>query len=360
MNSRPSFFHLVHSLNPIEGGVSSAVLALNDAIIKAGRKSFICTSPGELLEHKLNEKVILIAHGLWHWPTREVVTHKKNAGHPYLIFPHGMLDPWFKKTYPLKHVKKQIYWWLQEGKAIRDSTALCFTTKEEQELAKNTFIPYKCKSEVVGLGVEQPKPEDLNITQKLQEKFKILKNKKILLFLGRVHPKKGLDLLVDSWIQKCPTDGILVIAGPLEEKNEYLMSLQKRTQQFHEKFLWTGMLEGDQKWSMLRMADALILPSHQENFGMVVAEALAVGTPVYLTDKVNLWREVIESNAGYVDSDDQPGINRLVDKWKTKDHQQMIPNTISCFQEKLHIKQTAQKIISMFESSKVVKATNLE
>ena len=93
---------------------------------------------------------------------------------------------------------------------------------------------------------------------------------------------------------------------------------------------------------------------------MVVAEALAVGTPVYLTDKVNLWREVIESNAGYVDSDDQAGINRLIDKWKTKSHREMIPNTVSCFQEKLHINQTAQKIISMFESSKMEKATNIE
>ena len=301
----------------------------------------------------------MIAHGLWQWPGLEAMRiHQKNKV-PYLVFPHGMLDPWFKKKYPLKHFKKQIYWWLKQGEILRRANAVCFTTEEERLLAQGTFWPNRFQSVVTGLGVEDPPPKNFQMEQELIVKFPVLKNKRILLYLGRFHEKKGVDLLLNVWAQKRNNEEILVLAGP-EAKDSYFLKLKEIASHKEESIVWTGMLEGEQKWSMLRMADALILPSHQENFGMVVAEALAVGTPVYLTDKVNLWREVIESNAGYVDSDDQAGINRLIDKWKTKSHREMIPNTVSCFQEKLHINQTAQKIISMFESSKMEKATNIE
>ena len=340
--------HFVHSVNLDEGGVSSSVLALDKAIRKNGMSSRICIDP-KIEQIKRNENTAIIAHGLWQWPGLEALRIHQKTKVPYLIFPHGMLDPWFKITYPLKHFKKQIYWWLRQGEILRRANAVCFTTEEESLLAQGTFWPSRFHSVVTGLGVEDPPVKNLQTEQEFFVKFPLLKNKRILLYLGRFHRKKGVDLLLNAWSPKPNNDEILVLAGP-ETKDSHILKLKKIASQNRESIIWTGMLEGDQKWSMLRMADALILPSHQENFGMVVAEALAVGTPVYLTDKVNLWREVIESNAGFVDSDDQPGINRLVDKWKTKDHEQMIPNTITCFQEKLHIKQTAQKIISMFES----------
>ena len=350
--------HFVHSVNLNEGGVSSSVLALDKAIRKNGFASSICTNPTNY-QLKGNDNIGMIAHGLWQWPGLEAMRIHQKIKVPYLVFPHGMLDPWFKKTYPFKHFKKQIYWWLRQGEILRRANAVCFTTEEERLLAQGTFWPSQFHSVVTGLGVEDPPPKNFEMEQELIVKFPVLKNKRILLYLGRFHEKKSVDLLLNVWAQKRNHDEILVLAGP-ETKDSYFLKLKEIASQNAESIVWTGMLEGEQKWSILRMADALILPSHQENFGMVVAEALAVGTPVYLTDKVNLWREVIESNAGYVDSDDQAGIVRLVDKWKTKSHREMIPNTISCFQEKLHINQTAQKIISMFESSKMVKATNIE
>jgi glycosyltransferase involved in cell wall biosynthesis len=107
------------------------------------------------------------------------------------------------------------------------------------------------------------------------------------------------------------------------------------------------MLKGDLKWGALRMADALILPSHQENFGMVIAEALSVETPVFLTNKVNLWREVLDSGAGIVSDDDQGGIDHLIQQWVTDVHYECLENTSKCFREKLHISQTVEKIISI-------------
>ena len=339
----------MHSLNLKEGGVSSSVIALDRALRNIGINSRICTNP---IDEQINgkEKTGMIAHGLWQWPSLEAMRIHQKTKVPYVVFPHGMLDPWFKKKYPLKHLKKQVYWWFRQGVILHRANAVCFTTKEEKLLAQSTFWPCKFHSVVTGLGVEDPPAKNLQTEQELFGRFPDLKNKRILLYLGRFHEKKGVDLLLNAWSRKLNDDEILVLTGPKTKDSDFV-KLKNRASQNAESIVWTGMLEGEQKWSILRLADALILPSHQENFGMVVAEALAVGTPVYLTDKVNLWREVIESNAGFVDSDDQSGIDRLVDKWNTKSHYEMIPNTISCFQEKLHIKQTAQKIISMFESS---------
>ena len=127
--------HFVHSVNLDEGGVSSSVLALDKAIRKNDFASSICTSPADY-QITGNENIGMIAHGLWQWPSLEAMRiHQKNKV-PYLVFPHGMLDPWFKKEYPFKHFKKQIYWWLKQGKILSRANAVCFTTEEEKLLAQ--------------------------------------------------------------------------------------------------------------------------------------------------------------------------------------------------------------------------------
>jgi glycosyltransferase involved in cell wall biosynthesis len=339
-----SLVHLTHSLDPQGGGVTEAVVRLNYEFKKISLNSSItCES-----QKFFGESSVLIAHGLWQWPSFYAWKNYKTNKTPYLVFPHGMLDPWFKKNYPLKHIKKQIYWWFLQEKILRNAYAVCFTTEEERLLAQETFSPYQCKEVVTGLGVDDP-PGDAHLqTALLHSRFAQLKNKKVLLFLGRFHPKKGVDLLIKSFLNECGENEILVLAGPLKNPDSHLKSLQKLSSQNANQILWTGMLEGDLKWGALRVSDALILPSHQENFGMVIAEALSVGTPVFLTNKVNLWREVVGSDAGIVANDDQMGIDHLIQQWRKNEHFKCIKNTFSCFREKLHISKTAEKIISMF------------
>ena len=85
--------------------------------------------------------------------------------------------------------------------------------------------------------------------------------------------------------------------------------------QISPQIVWPGMLSGDLKWGLLRLAEAFVLPSHQENFGVAVAEALACGTPVLISNKVNIWREIAGDQAGLVDDDDEPGTTRLLKQW---------------------------------------------
>jgi glycosyltransferase involved in cell wall biosynthesis len=343
------FIHLVHSLDPSEGGVSSSVKSLDRAINQLGQSSSICTSPN-LLTLEDQKKSLLVAHGLWHWPTSLSLRIKNRFKVPYCIFPHGMLDPWFKKTYPCKHFKKQIYWLVKESASIRQSDAVCFTTEEEMKLARCTFVPYNCEEKVIGLGVESPPDLNLSVRNKLYAQFPSLKTKKILLFMGRFHKKKGVDLLLKSWMQHNPADSILVLAGPEFHESIYFQSLKNHSSNYQQSILWTGMLDQKEKWEMLRLSNALILPSHQENFGMVVAESLAVGKPVYITNKVNLWREVEQANAGVVVNDDQEGINTLVNQWLTQSNTEMRKAAEPCFLQNFHIRKAAENLITLAEN----------
>ena len=338
------FLHLIHSLNPQTGGVLSAVNLLNKALIKDGARSRISDDPN-VKTH--NNREWVVAHGLWQWPSQRAW----DLGNPYLIYPHGMLDPWFKKSYPLKHLKKQIYWWVRQGAILRDAKAVCFTTQEERRLARNTFFPYRSKEVVTGLGVNEPPPCGDAQKGAFLRIFSNLKDRKILLYLGRFHPKKGVDDLIKAWKKLSKKDlEILVLAGPMEENKPWFNHLRKLAGS-DPSIQWTGMLEGQLKWGALRTADAMILPSHQENYGMVVAEACSVGLPVYLTDKVNLWSEVIEAGAGKVAADNQEGIENLLNQWLIDSRPELSTAAKKCFEERLHINQTVKSLVGIISES---------
>ena len=209
---------MIHSTDPKTGGVVEAVFRLNASMEKKNTVSIISDDR----HFNSNDVSLVIAHGLWQWPSYMAWKNYKKNGTPYLVFPHGMLDPWFKKSYPLKHIKKQIYWWYRQGEILRDAHAVCFTTEEERLLAQKTFSPYQCREIVTGLGVGDP-PGDLEEQSTLlYSQFPQLKNKRVLLYLGRFHPKKGVDLLINAFVKYRNDDDILVLAGPSNKQDSYL------------------------------------------------------------------------------------------------------------------------------------------
>ena len=337
--------HFVHSVNTKNGGVAEAVIRLNEELNNLNIPSNITDKPSSIKDRN----TYIIAHGLWQWPSHQAYRNCRQNGLSYLMFPHGMLDPWFKKTYWIKHLKKQAYWWYKESKFISNAKALCFTTEEERVLAQKTFWPYSCNEVVTGLGVKEPPNNVTEQCATFLSQYPKLRDKKVLLYLGRFHPKKGVDLLIKSFSRKSSKNEVLVLAGPINQSDKYLKDLQNLTKKKPQKIIWTGMLHGDLKWGALQCADALILPSHQENYGMVVAEALSVETPVFLTNKVNLWREVIDSNCGIVAQNDQNGIDTLIEKWSRNEHAKMQSNAGLCFRNKLHIQKAVKNICKVLE-----------
>ena len=118
---------------------------------------------------------------------------------------------------------------------------------------------------------------------------------------------------------------------------------------------WTGLLHGDLKWGAIAAADAFILPSHQENFGIAVAEALAAGTPVLISNKVNIWREVLEDEAGFVEDDTLEGTGRLIRKWlssETGSWEEMGRNAKGCFRNRFEIHNAAKSLVNVIESTR--------
>lgn len=264
-----------------------------------------------------------ILSGLWQFPGVALRRIFRRAPFPYMVFPHGMLDPWFNKAHPLKRIKKQLYWWLQEWPLVRDAKAVFFTSEQERLLARASFWPYRVRERVVSYGVSGPpaEPGAAATRAAFLARHPELNGARFLLYLGRIHPKKGLPLLIDGfadWASTLPaqTAPHLVVAGPCADP-AYLGQLQARCEARAVGRLvhWPGMLAGDLKWGAFAAADAFILPSHQENFGIAVAEALASGLPALISDQVNIWREVKEGGAGLAAPDTREGVVELLRGW---------------------------------------------
>ncbi|MGD0721547.1 MAG: glycosyltransferase [Roseiarcus sp.] len=252
----------------------------------------------------------VIVNGLWNYASLGSwrALHKLDV--PYFVFAHGMLDPWFNAAYPTKALFKGVFWKLFENRVLRDARGVLFTSEEERVLARAAFAPYAAREFVVGHGARDVGGDPEAQKAAFAATVPGVQGRKFVLFLGRIHPKKGVDLLIRAFGRLASAFPAfdLVVAGP--DQSGLIPALKRLGAEagVADRIHWTGMLAGDVKWGAFRCAEFFALPSHQENFGVVVAEALALATPVLITDKVNIWREIEMDAAGVVVRDDVEGI----------------------------------------------------
>lgn len=300
---------------------------------------------------------IVVVNGLWKYGGFCIWDVLHNSTTPYCVFPHGMLDPWFKRHYPLKHMKKWLYWPWAEYRVLRDALAVFFTCEEERRLARRTFWLYKCDEIVMNYGTAAPQGDTEGQRQLFLKAFPQLGGKRCFLFLGRFHEKKGAGILMTAFhnFLRDTSDPEaqeirLVMAGPDEPENSHLRHLRQLAGKLGiaEKVVWTGMLSGEIKWGAFRNAEVFVLPSHQENFGIAVAEALSCGVPVLISNKVNIWREISMHGAGLVESDDAAGTELLLHRWcdlSAEDKSIMRKDARACFQKRFEIKASGNTFI---------------
>ena len=218
--------------------------------------------------------------------------------------------------YPLKHIAKIVYWWLIEGRILRDAAGVLFTCEEERVRSRRVFYGHSYKERVLRFGTADPDVDHSEADKaSFATAFPALSRKRFLLFLSRIHPKKGCDLLLRAFSETAAPacqDLDLIMAGPDQVGwTPKLKSLASKLG-IEDRVHWPGMLKGSVKWGAFRSAEAMILPSHQENFGFVVAEAMACSTPVLISNKVNIWREVTSSQGGLVEPDTLEGTQNLI------------------------------------------------
>lgn len=300
----------------------------------------------------------VIVNGIWQYHAFGTWQALRHTATPYFVFTHGMLDPWFKRNYPLKHLKKWLFWPWAEYRVLRDATAVMFTCEDERRLARQSFWLYKCDEYVVNYGTSAPPANAAEQASAFAQRFPSLQGKRQLLFLGRVHEKKGTDMLFKAFAavrQRAPAllaDVQLVMAGPADHDYGKQMQALANSLGLQNHVTWTGMLSGDEKWGAFRCAEAFILPSHQENFGIAVAESLACGLPVLISNQVNIWREIQQAEGGLVDVDTQEGTERLITRWLQTPPDtwaRMRVNAAHCFNQRFLIDRTAESFIEAME-----------
>lgn len=304
---------------------------------------------------------VVIVNGIWQYNSFGVWLVLHRSATPYCVFTHGMLDPWFKHHYPLKHLKKWLYWPWAEYRVLRDALAVFFTTEEERRLARRSFWLYHCDEVVVSYGIAEPAGDKGVQREEFLTQFPHLREKDVFLYLGRIHEKKGADLLFGAFAKLLQSDKVstatkdkfhLVMGGTGNE--HYVSSLQQLAHRLgiEERITWTGMLVGNMKWGAFHAASAFTLSSHQENFGIAVAEALSCGLPVLISNRVNIWREVKLHEAGFIETDDLPGTTRLLERWvalDAKSRLQMRENALRCFDRCFNISYFADSFIKTLQ-----------
>lgn len=380
---------VIHSVNPADGGPIEGIKQVSAVLRNMGcsvdiasldapdapwvRECPIVThalgpgrggygySPGLvpwLKEHRQSYDAVVVS-GLWQYSGFGTWRASRADGAPYFVFPHGMLDPWFKRTYPLKHLKKWLYWPWGEYRVLRDAEAVLFTCEEERRLARQSFWLYKCHEKVVNYGTASPGGDPNKQRLEFWARHSALKGRRLVLFLSRIHEKKAVDVLLQAWAKfmslhgATASDLCLVIAGPCADE-AYLDSLKTMAHSLgmENSVVWTGPLYQDLKWGALHAADAFILPSHQENFGIAVVEALACGLPVLISDKVNIHREVTADGGGLAAKDTVGGVVQLLTQWFQMDEAQkkaMRVNAHACFEKRFEIHQAAANLLEVLQ-----------
>ncbi|PYJ82281.1 MAG: transferase [Verrucomicrobia bacterium] len=380
---------LVHTLDPSVGGVAAAVLALSRGLARRGHKLDVVVldepdvvaavadrGPADnITVHALGSGLTsyrysrtlwpwlrqhggdydrVIVNGIWQYLSFAAWRRYAGSSVPYYVFPHGMLDPWFKETFPLKHLKKWLYWPWAEYRVLRDAAAVIFTAEEERFQARKSFWLYRCREKVSPLGVEAPLISS-NAKSEFLSRYPQLQNSRNFLFLGRLHPKKGCDILLEAFARFRSNDSIsLILAGPDQVGWESDLRRQVTRLNLTNRVVFTGMLEGSMKQGAFASAEAFVLPSHQENFGISVVEALAVSVPVLISNRVNIWREIEADRAGYVESDDLAGTTRLVQRWidtAPAEREMNRQNARRCFEQRFEINRAVDSLLQILNET---------
>jgi len=382
------YLHVVRSLDPRSGGPIEALTRLTEAMRAVGHQTEVASldSPSAtwvtgfgvpahglgpsagsygysarfvpwLRQHASDYDAIFV-RGLWQYHSFGTWYALRRSKFKYFVFTHGMLDPWSKRRYPIKHIKKWLYWPWAEYRVLRDAQAVLFTSEEERVLARQSFWLYRCREAVVSYGTAAPSSDSEAQKQVFLAKYPELRGKRLLLFMSRIHPKKGCDLLLQAFAGVLGGDSNwrVVMAGPDQIRWRKSLIDLSRTLGVADRICWTDMLTGDLKWGALRTAEVLALPSHSENFGIVVAEALACGLPVLISNRVNIWREIVEDKAGIVAPDTLVGTEGLIRSWialSADDRSQMGERARQCFFNRFEIRKAASALVELVSNADI-------
>jgi len=309
---------LVVELNVV--GVEACLLTLRhgDDPWLEGVSHFVNGEPFENVVNRIKPDIVHL-HGIWNFALHRCAIVCRRWRIPYVIAPRGMLEPWSLKQ---KWLKKRLARWLYQDRDLKGAAALHATAESEAEQFKK--LGFKNPVIVSPNGVNVPSFDIGNKQSALELQLKTRTNAdaRRILFVSRMHPKKGVLELVEAWgalnnstCSTCPTwlnnwkvELVYTVSGEFEKEYEAKVKARVNEQGLQDQFSFTGALNDEEKWKAYARADLFVLPTYSENFGIVVAEALWAGVPV-ITTKGTPWQELEDRKCGWwIDA----GVNPLV------------------------------------------------
>lgn len=358
--------HTISSIDLSQGGPSKSVpdLAISQArtnqkvtiYTKASSNPYLQESPSQHLKLKFSSTYsfskelsnfvtienfdILHGHGLWQMPVHKMTKIARRQNIPYIITPRGMLEPWALNT---GKWKKKLALKLYQEKDLAQAACIHATAKMEAENIRK--LGFKNLIAVI--------PNGIDISEFPLKQGNDEKKKKTLLFLSRIHPKKGIDLLIEAWTKlddELRQNWQVEIAGNGNETYISSLSQQIKKNGLSTEIKIIGPQFGPKKLATYHRADLFILPTYSENFGIVVAEALACGVPV-ITTKGAPWEELNSNKAGWwIEIGVQPLVECL-NNALSKEKQELNPmglNGRKLIEEKYSIQSVAKKMLELY------------
>ena len=304
--------HVITSLSRSAGGPARSVQGLVAAECAAGVDAWVWAINGgapwvegvrlfdcsDCSIVRLKQFDLIHIHGIWSWKLHRVAEMCRKVGVPYVIAPRGMLEPWSLQQ---KWLKKRIARFLYQDRDLKKAAALHATAESEAEQFRKLGFKNYCIVSANGVNVPAG-------TFKVKERGE--GEQRRALFVSRMHPKKGVMELVESWarvfraIGKVKDEKVwmceLVYTMNSDEERAYEQKVKQRVHELglDDQFVFTGALDDEKKWEAYGRADLFVLPTYSENFGIVVAEALWAGVPV-ITTKGTPWSDLVSHNCGW-------------------------------------------------------------
>lgn len=311
---REGWLHLCNGLDPVrDGGMVPSILGMAGAQASQGGPVTIVTpTPSRLgtttlpggvtlrgpetdLEAVVRSSEVVHIHGLWQRQTRQGSRLCLAADVPYLVAAHGMAEPWAMRH---KALKKKIYTALVEGKNLRN--AACLHALSRPEIGHLRAIAPKTPIGFVPNGVDLAPFDALPPRAELEEEFPELAGKFLLLFYGRIHVKKGLDLLAEAFATlKADYPGLHVLMAGNDDGALGPFLDRTAAAGLSSDVTWVGHVSGERSQQVWAAADAFVLPSYSEGFSMAILEALACRLPVMITTACH-FPELADAGGGIV------------------------------------------------------------
>jgi len=292
---------------------------------------------------------LLHFHGIFLHGFASTIPKARRLRVPYIVRPMGQLAKWSMRQ---GRLRKLTYLWLLGRRFLNGAAAIHYTADAEREEAEHFGI--RAPGVIIPLGLEE---DDSNLPRPaaFREQHPQIDRRKIVLFMSRLHPVKGLELVIEALksLSGGRDDFVLVIAGEGSRAYEEKLRHMVQSSGLSNRVIFAGFVDGETKRALLSDADIFVLPSHQENFGMAIVEAMAAGLPVIVSDQVNIHHEIRDAGAGLVSRLDSaelvPAMKRLLDDDSLR--RQMGELARNLVEERFRWPHIAPRLIELYQST---------